>query len=206
MSDPPATRGAELPAAAASEWREAAVLVPIFRDEAGQWRLVLVRRSERGIHGGQLAFPGGGIEPHDATPLEAALREAREEIGLEPERVRVVGELPGVETQVSRYRITPFLATISPPERWQRNEREVAEVLEPPLAAFTAPGARGHSADLLPPSYGGAVMPCYEVGSHRLWGVSERILTPLLGRISAGEWPELAPEPARVDSGPGFPA
>jgi 8-oxo-dGTP pyrophosphatase MutT (NUDIX family) len=182
------------------------VLVPLYRDAAGAWRIVVVRRAEGGLHGGQLAFPGGTREPADATPLAAALREAEEEIGLRAAAVRVLAELPCVDTHVSSFRIAPFLARIERPADWRRDPREIAEVLEPALAPWLAPGARSWADDLMPAGMVRARLPYYAVGGelgtepgagpgapgpHRLWGASERILHPLLVRIAAGEWPEL---------------
>ncbi len=170
--------------------REAAVLVPLWRDAAGAWRLVIVRRSEFGVHSGQLAFPGGARDARDASLQATALREAHEEIGLPPQAARVIAELPGVETRVSSFVIAPFLAVIDRPSEWRPDAREIAEVLEPELASFLAPEARGHAHDLLPPGWEAVRLPYYPVGPHRLWGASERILHPLLARIAAGEWEE----------------
>jgi 8-oxo-dGTP pyrophosphatase MutT (NUDIX family) len=174
--------------------RESAVLVPLFRDAAGALRLVIVRRSEGGVHGGQLAFPGGARAPADASLLETALREAAEEIGLPAVNVRVLSRLPDVEVRVSRYVVAPFLARIERPAAWAPDAREIAEVLEPRLSALLAPEARAFASDLLPADRAPMNLPYYGVGPHRLWGASERILNPLLGRILAGEWPELGPD------------
>ena len=175
----------------AGKLREAAVLVPLWRARGGAWHVVVVRRTEGGIHSGQLAFPGGARDAADASLLETALREAHEEIGLPPGSARVLAELPGVDTRVSSFRITPFAAVVERPAAWRPDAREIAEVLEPELAALLAPGARQHAADLLPPGWEAVRLPFYPVGPYRLWGASERILEPLLTRIAAGEWPEL---------------
>ncbi len=171
--------------------RAAAVLVPVYRDTTGAWRLVIVRRAEGGVHGGQLAFPGGARDGDDATLLATATREALEEIGLPPASVHPLAELPPVETRVSGFRVTPFLARIERPAVWRLDAREIVEVLEPALAPLVAPGARQWADDLLPPERGRLRLPFYAVGPHRLWGVSERIARPLFERIAAGEWPEL---------------
>ncbi len=178
-------------AAPESAPREAAVLVPLHRDPAGAWRLVVVRRAEGGLHGGQLAFPGGTRAGGDGSLLATALREADEEIGLPGGAVRLLAELPAVETRVSNYRITPFLARIQRPAAWAPDGREIVEVLEPELDGLLAPGARAFADDLMPPGRPALRLPYYRVGPHRLWGASERILHPLLARIAAGEWPEL---------------
>ncbi len=177
------------------EPRDAAVLVPLHRDAGGAWRLVVVRRSEHGIHGGQLAFPGGTRAPADATLFDTALREAGEEIGLPAASVRLVAPLPPVETRVSSFRIAPFLAAIERPAAWRPDPREIAEVLEPPLAELLAPGSRRFATDLMPAAYGSLRLPFYPVGPYRLWGASERILTPLLARLRGGEWAGFGPLP-----------
>lgn len=189
----PGLRRWRLPAtpAAAPAPREAAVLVPLWRDARGAWRLVVVRRTEHGIHGGQLAFPGGSRTAGDASLEATALREAFEETGLAPASVRLLAGLPRVETRVSNFVIAPFLAVVERPRAWEPEPREIAEVLEPALATLLAPGARAHADDLMPAGRPALRLPYYAIGAHRLWGASERILTPLLARIARDEWPEL---------------
>lgn len=170
---------------------ESAVLVPFVRDAAGEWRLVVIRRTPGGAHSGQLAFPGGRVDAADLSPLETALREAWEEIGLARERVRVLAELPRIETRTTGFAITPFLAVAERPARWSPALAEVAEILEPSLSSLREPDARRHARDLLPAGWREVLLPFFAVGEHRLWGASERILHPLLARIAAGEWPEL---------------
>ncbi len=168
--------------------REAAVLVPLFRDSAGALRMVLVRRAAGGRHGGQLAFPGGTREAGDVTAREAALREAEEEIGLPRSAVEVLAELTVVETRTSGYRIVPFLARIRRPPRWTPAPAEVAEVLEVEVEALRRPEARGESIETFPTWPGPQRVSFIRVGEHRLWGATLRIVDPLLGRLAAGEW------------------
>ena len=87
--------------------------MPVFRDAAGDLRLVLLVRTDNGgVHGGQLGLPGGKSEPHDDDLLATALREAEEEIGLSAEQVEVLGELDPVLSGPSRFRVHPFLARV----------------------------------------------------------------------------------------------
>jgi 8-oxo-dGTP pyrophosphatase MutT (NUDIX family) len=168
--------------------RDAAVLVPLFRDSAGVLRMVLLRRAEGGIHGGQLAFPGGNHEAGDASLVATALREAEEEIGLARKSVEILAELPVVETRTSGYRIAPFLARIARPALWAPAPSEVAEVIEADVAALARPAARGESLEVFPTWPGPQRIKFLRVGPHRLWGATYRITEPLLPHLMAGEW------------------
>jgi 8-oxo-dGTP pyrophosphatase MutT (NUDIX family) len=169
--------------------QEAAVLVPLFRDTAGELCLVLIRRGEGGLHGGQIAFPGGKPDPGDVSLLATAIREAHEEVGLDPSAVEVLAPLDVIETRASGFRITPFLARIVRPPRWRPAEHEVAEVLEVRVSDLARPEAHGESYEPIPGAPEPVLTPYYRVGSHHLWGATYRILQPLLPRLLAGEWP-----------------
>lgn len=106
-----------------------AVLVPLYRDSQNRLRIILIRRSPGGIHGGQLAFPGGKHEPDDSSMLFTALRETHEEIGLAPDHVDILSKLPPVETKTTRFRIFPFLGSIIP-THWATDKHEVSEVID----------------------------------------------------------------------------
>ena len=166
----------------------AAVLVPVYRGEDGELRLVLIRRSEGGVHGGHLAFPGGKRDPEDRSVLDTALREAWEELGLARETVDVLAELPSIETRTTDFLIHPFLARITRPSIWNRCEREVAEVVEVRLADLARPGAGGDDIEQLPTWTEPQRGPFYRVGAYQVWGATYRILHPLLPRLLGGEW------------------
>ncbi|HEX9144329.1 MAG TPA: NUDIX domain-containing protein, partial [Candidatus Binatia bacterium] len=84
--------------------QDAAILVPVYRSGDGELRIVMVLRSAGGVHGGQVAFPGGKRDHNDLSMLETALREAREEVGLTTDRVEVLAHLPAIETRTTGYR------------------------------------------------------------------------------------------------------
>lgn len=168
--------------------RRAAVLVPVFRDLRGELRVVLIHRAPGGIHGDQIAFPGGGAEPQDASLLATALRESEEEIGLDPSTVELLETLPVLMTRVTGFSIAPFLGRIVRPERWIPHPREIADVIEPLVSELADPAA--HDEMTLPYGPGGSSrrFPFIHVAGHRLWGASYRILEPVLPRLLAGEW------------------
>lgn len=141
---------AELPgdhrAAAGTVLRRAAVLVPIV---VGSRPTVLLtqRTSHLNSHPGQIAFPGGRIDPQDRDEADAALREAWEEVGLDRRFVTVLGNLP-VYITGSAYSVTPVVALVQPGFSLLPNTEEVAEVFEVPLSHFTNPANhRWHSTE-----------------------------------------------------------
>jgi 8-oxo-dGTP pyrophosphatase MutT (NUDIX family) len=166
---------------------EAAVLVPLLRAAEGD-RLVMVVRREGGVHGGQLGFPGGKREPGDATLLDTAVREAAEETGLDPAGVVILACLPVVETRTTGFLVAPFLAQIHRPARWQPQPSEVAEVIEAPVGVLAAPDARGETMLDFPTWPQPRLTPYFALGEHRVWGLTYRVLEPLLPRLMAGEW------------------
>lgn len=167
---------------------EAAILIPVFRGNSGELRLVLVRRSEGGRHGGQLAFPGGKRDPEDTSLLATAVRETSEETGLSRDAVEILAHLPAVDTNTTGFRIFPFLARIVPPTQWRRDEREIAEIIEVTLGDLARPEAHGEEFKRLPAWPQPRPTPFYRVGAYQLWGATYRILHPLIPRLLAGEW------------------
>jgi 8-oxo-dGTP pyrophosphatase MutT (NUDIX family) len=116
----------------------AAVLVPLVSREDGLHVLLTQRTAHLKHHPGQVCFPGGKVEPGDADLETTALREAQEEIGLEPRHVELVGRLP-VYTTVTRFVITPVVALVHPPFDLRPDTDEVAEVFEVPLVFLMDP-------------------------------------------------------------------
>src|ERR1700737_2463433 len=90
--------------------RKAAVLIGLFEQEEELYLVFIRRATTLRSHSGEIAFPGGSVDLTDASPVETALREAQEEIGLDPSRVEVLGILPPVFTVVSNFLITPVVA------------------------------------------------------------------------------------------------
>jgi len=116
----------------------AAVLVPIV-DRGDDLSVLLTERaSDLRHHAGQISFPGGRIEPADATVVDAALREAHEEIGLARDRVDIIGLLPD-HLIVSGFRVTPVVGFVAPDYALRLDQREVADAFEVPLPFLLDP-------------------------------------------------------------------
>lgn len=110
----------------------AAVLLALVQRSAGLTVLLTQRTAHLPTHAGQIAFAGGKVDAHDASVQAAALREAHEEVGLHPQHVEVIGELPVYSTG-SGFHITPVVALVQPPFALQPNPGEVDAVFEVPL-------------------------------------------------------------------------
>lgn len=169
--------------------KEAAVLVPLCRDDLGGLRLVLLARTEAGLHGGQVSLPGGRCEPDDVSPLSTALRETKEEIGLDRDRIDVLASLEPLDTRTTGLRVYSFLARVRIPARWQLQSEEVATVLTPMVSTLADPTLRSNE-PLMFPSWTKPrrVEQVALDEDHIVWGLTLRLLDPLLPRILAGEW------------------
>ncbi|HTY03831.1 MAG TPA: CoA pyrophosphatase [Rhodocyclaceae bacterium] len=110
----------------------AAVLVPIVLRATGLTVLLTQRTEHLRDHAGQVAFPGGRCEPEDDSPVTTALREAREEIGLDPAQVEVLGKLKDYRTGTG-FIVAPVVGLVTPPLDLKLDDFEVADVFEPPL-------------------------------------------------------------------------
>jgi 8-oxo-dGTP pyrophosphatase MutT (NUDIX family) len=119
--------------------------------------------------------------------LDTALREVKEELGLLIDRTDVLAELPVVETRTTGYRVFPYLARIQVPGRWQLAEREIAEILDVKLRDLR-PNGHAKMIESFPAWQEPQQVSFYQVGRHRLWGLSYRILHPVIPRLMEGEW------------------
>ena len=116
----------------------AAVLVPLVNREQGLTLLLTQRSADLSDHAGQISFPGGRVEPADATLAAAALREAAEEVGLPVARVEVLGHMATYET-VTGYEVTPVVGWVEPPFVLTLDKSEVADAFEVPLSFLLDP-------------------------------------------------------------------
>ncbi|TMC19638.1 MAG: CoA pyrophosphatase [Chloroflexi bacterium] len=159
--------------------RKAAVLLGLYEQEGEPTILFIRRSSTLRAHSGEIAFPGGGVDQTDSSPIMAALREAQEEIGLDPARVEVLGVLQPVFTVVSNYLVIPVVAFL--PRglgTLQLQASEVTEIILAPLHDLTNPDIF-HTEEWMRVGRPRTVY-FYDYGSYRIWGVTARILNELL--------------------------
>ena len=166
--------------------RQAAVLLPLFKN-ATDYHLVFTKRTETvRHHKGQVSFPGGSFEPADGDLLTTALRESYEEVGIQPEHVSILGRLDDLATFSTSFTISPFVGLIPYPYPFRPNPIEVAIVFDASLSILADPtvGRRYIRA-----RDDGATIEDYEfhVNGHVIWGATARIIHHFL-EVMNGKW------------------
>lgn len=161
--------------------RPAAVLAPVIL-EGRDASVLLTRRADHlRSHQGQISFPGGGRDAVDASAAANALREAQEEVGLDPASVEVIGYLDDYPT-ISRYLVTPVVGLVRGSLSTVADPGEVAEVFQLPLEIVLDPLA--YTRKTL--SRDGLVVPYYEINwsGYRIWGATAGMLRDLCRKVS----------------------
>lgn len=161
---------------------KAAVLVPIV--DRGEPMILFTKRTERvGHHKGQISFPGGVMDPTDASLLEAALRECEEEIALPRAVVEPLGALDDTETVATQFVITPFVGLVREPVAWRPDGHEIERVIEVPFAALVGDGS--FRVEIM--SRNGVERPVYffDYQGDTIWGATARILMHYLELVQA---------------------
>jgi 8-oxo-dGTP pyrophosphatase MutT (NUDIX family) len=179
-----AEQSAPAPGSSAAALVPAAVLIALINSPQGLEIILTQRTAEMRNHPAQVSLPGGRIEPQDASPADAALREAAEEVGLPPDRVEILGCLPLYRT-VSDYCVHPFVGWAEPPVSLVPDEREVADVFLVPLQFVIDP--RNHKRETMwrdGREHHYYVLP---YPGRRIWGATAAILVSLARVLGYGD-------------------
>ncbi|MDX2309209.1 MAG: CoA pyrophosphatase [Hyphomicrobium sp.] len=152
--------------------RPAAVLVPVM--QRPRLTILLTERTPHlKAHAGQIAFPGGKPEPGDPDPAFTALREAHEEIGLDPRLVEPLGTLATYTTGTG-FAVVPVVALVTPPDAWRPDPEEVADVFEVPLDFLMRP--ENHRVDVRAIAGRGRNFYAMPYGERYIWGATAGML------------------------------
>jgi 8-oxo-dGTP pyrophosphatase MutT (NUDIX family) len=160
----------------------AAVLVPLYERDGETWVIFIKRPETMSTHRGEIAFPGGKFDPGVDPDLRVtALREAHEEIGLDPDRVEVVARLDGIGTVASRFTITPFVGFLVERPELTPSPSEVVRILEVPLSVLLDPDVyREEHWDTQAADFD---VHFYDLDDETVWGATARILTTFLAYL-----------------------
>ena len=169
-------------AASTRPLRDAAVLILIVNHAEGPAVVFTVRTAHLQDHAGQISFPGGRVDPGDASPERTALREAHEEIGVAPERIEVLGRLHVYRTGTG-YSVTPIVGWIEPPVEYRPDPHEVEAIFEVPLAFLLDPSNHRYESAF----FKGAMRKYWAVpyGERFIWGATAAMLV-MFHRLVAG--------------------
>jgi len=161
----------------------AAVVIPIVR--YAQPALIVIRRADHlRRNPGQIAFPGGLIDPSDTDERAAALREFEEELGLARERVRLIGRLDDVVTLARSVTVAPYVGIVEPPVVFAHDSAETASVHEIPLAELYVPGALHHGLERVARDEIAYDVPSwlFDYADLHVWGATARMLASFVVR------------------------
>jgi len=159
----------------------AAVLIPVYKKDSEYYVLLTKRTEELEYHKGQICFPGGSHHDKDGSLRDTALREAYEEVGIQPEDVEILGELDSMGTLTSNFLITPYVGIIPYPYKFTVSQHEIDELIEVPFTALaddsnyweetrTAEGVTGKAS-------------FFKYKDKVIWGATARILKQLVDLV-----------------------
>lgn len=160
----------------------AAVLLPLYLKQ-GVPHILLTRRTDHlEHHRGEIAFPGGRRDPEDPDLRHTALREAQEEMGIDPRHVKVLGRLDDF-VSIHGYHVVPYVGTFDYPYPFEVSTDEIAEVIEVPVSVLRDPAV----CRVEDWTHRGRVHPVcfYTVGRHEIWGLTAEILRQFLSATAA---------------------
>jgi 8-oxo-dGTP pyrophosphatase MutT (NUDIX family) len=158
--------------------RSSAVLISIYPENNNANTILIKRTVYKGIHSGQVSFPGGKMDDSDKNLIDTAIRESDEEIGLKPENIEVIGTLTPLFIPVSNLLVLPVIATIPKPEKLMLNLQEVEYTIKVELKHLSDPNNKSVKTiciNNMPIS-----APFYAVGEELVWGATAMIISELV--------------------------
>jgi 8-oxo-dGTP pyrophosphatase MutT (NUDIX family) len=166
------------------DYRNAAVMILLYV-RAGSWHTVLMRRPEyAGVHSNQISLPGGKFEADDDGLRATALREIREETGIDDGRVRILGNLSRLHIPVSGIEVLPVVGYYPSEPDFQPDPSEVAYLIEAPLTALLDP--RNRREKFRPIMCKLVKVPFFQIGEEQVWGATAMILSEFLEILRTG--------------------
>ncbi len=164
--------------------KPSAVLVLFYHDQQ-QVKFVLIKRATyNGVHSGQIAFPGGQHEPTDPDLKTTALREAKEEVGINPEQVQIIGELTKMYIPPSHFDVYPFVGFVTEKPDFKVDNTETKEVVEVKLEDFLNPASQ--TVKTIHHRTGKDIeVPCFYLNNKIVWGATAMVLSELLAVIKS---------------------
>lgn len=158
-------------------------VLALFFPKNGQWNLVFIERvshNPRDVHKGQISFPGGRFDDGDGHSGQTALREAQEEVGVNPADVKLLGALTELYIPVSNFHVQPHVGFMEYAPQWQPQESEVADILEVPFDYFQNPNHQKVKDLVINPNFTLTDVPYFDLGGRILWGATAMIVSELL--------------------------
>ena len=164
--------------------RYSGVMILFFVNDNEELCIVFIRRSDYvGIHAGQMGLPGGRYEEKDENTLQTALRETFEDIGIEPEKIKVIGRLTGLYIPPSNFHVDPYIGFLAEKPDYKIDTREVKNVVELKVSDFFSANAiqwkdfKTHGSEKLTSA------PFYKIGETEIWGATAMIISELLDML-----------------------
>ena len=161
--------------------REAAALLLLYPHDGELWLPLTVRSARLTTHRGEVSLPGGGADPGDAGPSATALREAWEELGIEPASVELLGTLTAFYIPPSNNRLTPVVGLSAAAPTLRPDPREVESAFSVPLRALLDPATVRE--ELWERQGVQLRVPFFELGGHKVWGATALLLSELVAKL-----------------------